>query len=77
MFVAYRKLISIGSSSELQAVIQAGIGATGATTGVDGIVQSQSQPSHKFRSGLVHVVDGEQLSPGLLLEVSSGFLVPR
>ena len=56
----------------MEVVIQTGIGATGATTGVDGIVRSQSQPSHKDRSEPMHVVDGEQLLPGLLSEVSSG-----
>lgn len=71
-FVAYKKLIEIGSSSEVEVVIQTGIGATAATTGVDGIIRSQSQRSHKDRSGLVHVIDGEQLSPGRLSEVSSG-----
>jgi len=65
----------INSSSEAEAVIQSGTRPTGAGPGVDGIVWSPPPRLPTHRSGVLHVVNGEQLSPFLLSELSSGFSV--
>lgn len=70
-----QKVDECSSLSEAQAATQPGTGATGATSGVDGIASSRSPASQSLRSGLLHVGDGEQLSPGLSLEECSGFSV--
>jgi hypothetical protein len=67
--------MNINSLLEAEAVIQSGSRPAGAGHGVGGIAWSPPPRLRPHRSGLLHVVDGEQLSPGLLSEVSSGFSV--
>lgn len=67
--------MDIYSSSEAEAVIQSGTRPTGAGPGVDGIVWSPLPQLPTQRSGVLHAVNGEQLSPFVLSELSSGFLV--
>lgn len=61
------------SLSEPEIVIQLGSPLTEAGHGVGGIASLLPQLEN---SDILDVVAGEQLSPGVLLEVSSGFLVP-
>lgn len=64
----------INSLSGPEIAIQLGSRLTGAGHGVGGIVSLVPQLENL---DILGVVTGEQLSPGVLSEVSSGFLVLR